>query len=70
MHFLPQELNEYKENDWTDYQKLKKLKTEQVKQIINRFLILSAKLSVDMVNTNNSAIIFYCETISAVIYCW
>ena len=44
MHRLPQELDEYKVEDWTDYQDLKKLKTGLVKQVIARCVILAAKL--------------------------
>ena len=53
VHRLPQELDEYKVEDWTDYQKLETLKTGQVKQAIARCLIFAAKRSVDMADTNN-----------------
>ena len=36
VHRLPQELDEYKVEDWTDYQELKKLETGLVKQVIAR----------------------------------
>ena len=53
MHRLPQEQEEYKMEDWTDYKDMIKLKTGLVKQVIERCVILAAKLSVDMANTKN-----------------
>ena len=38
VHLLPQELEEYKVEDWTDYQELKKLETGLVKQVIARYV--------------------------------
>ena len=71
MHRLLQELEEYKVEDWTDYQELKKLETGLVKQVIARYVSFSQQnyqwiwplLTIALV-------IFYCATISAVIYCW
>ena len=55
VHRLPQELEEYNVEDWTDYQELKKLETGLVKQVIARCVIFAAKLSVDMADTHNRA---------------
>ena len=71
MHRLFQELDEYKVQDWTDYQELKKLKTGLVKQVIARYVSFSQQnyqwiwpiLTIALV-------ILYCSTISAVIYSW
>ena len=41
VNFLPQELKEYKVEDWTDYQDLINLKTGLVKQLIARCVILA-----------------------------
>ena len=38
VHRLHQKLKEYKANDWTDYDKLKKLETGLVKQVIARYV--------------------------------
>ena len=43
MHRLPQELEKYKVEDWTDYQELKKLETGLVKQVIERYVSFSQK---------------------------
>ena len=41
MHRLPQELPEYKVEDWTDYQELNKLETGLVKQVIACYVSFS-----------------------------
>ena len=64
-------LDEYKVDDWTDYQELKKLETKLVKLVIARYVSFSQQnyqwiwpiLTIALV-------ILYCATISGVIYCW
>ena len=71
VHRLPQELDEYKVEDWTDYQELKKLETALVKQVIACYVSFKQQnyqciwpiLIIALV-------ILYCATISRVIYCW
>ena len=55
MHRLPQKLEKYKIDDWTDFQELTKLVTVVLQQVIARYLILVAKLSADMADTHNRA---------------
>ena len=71
VHPLPQELEEYKVEDWTDYKELKNIETSLAKQVIAHYTTFSQ---------NNyqwiwpiltiALIILYCATISGVIYCW
>ena len=71
MHLLPQELDDYNVEEWTDYKQLKSLETGLAKQVIERYTTFS--------NNNNhwiwpilaiALIILYSATISGIIYCW